>query len=61
MVHRVTEISTGRKFLAKFVNRQYRNALQYEMELWNKFWHPNLPYLYDAFDEGDICCLIYEK
>ena len=63
VVHRAVEKSTGRAFVAKFVNTpQYndKNVIRNEVNVMNQLHHPKLLNLHDAFEDKHEMVLILE-
>lgn len=63
MVHRAVEKSTGRNFVAKFVNTPQhndKNVIRNEVQVMNHLHHPKLLNLHDAFEEKHEMVLILE-
>ena len=63
VVHRCVEKSTGRVFVAKFINTPYpldKFAVKNEINIMNNCHHPKLLQLKDAFEDKYEMCLILE-
>ena len=63
VVHRAVEKSSGRTFVAKFVNTpQYndKNVIRNEVNVMNQLHHPKLLNLHDAFEDKHEMVLILE-
>ncbi|KAK2158172.1 hypothetical protein LSH36_175g03003 [Paralvinella palmiformis] len=63
VVHRAVEKSTGRNFVAKFINTPYpadKNTVKNEINIMNCLHHKKLLNLYDAFEDRHEMVLILE-
>ncbi|XP_052825204.1 twitchin isoform X2 [Octopus bimaculoides] len=63
VVHRCIEKSTGRVFVAKFINTPYpldKVTVRNEINVMNHLHHPQLMNLHDAFDDKYEMVLIFE-
>jgi serine/threonine protein kinase len=63
VVHRCVEKSTGKNFVAKFVNTPYptdKNTVKAEIALMNQLHHPKLLNLHDAFEDQHEMVLVLE-
>ena len=63
VVHRCVEKSTGRNFVAKFINTPYpadKNIVRNEINVMNQLHHPKLLNLYDAFEDKHEMALVLE-
>jgi len=63
VVHRAVEKSTGRNFVAKFINTQSaaeKNTVKAEIGIMNQLHHQNLLNLHDAFEDQHEMILVLE-
>lgn len=63
IVYRCMERSTGRFFVAKFVDTRSaaeKQAVRNEISVMNQLYHPKLIRLHDAFEDRNEMCLIME-
>ena len=63
VVHRCIEKSTGRVFVAKFINTPYpldKYTVKNEINIMNQLHHPKLINLHDAFEDKYEMVLILE-
>ena len=63
VVHRAVEKSTGRAFVAKFINTPYptdKHLVRNEINIMNNLRHPKLLNLHDAYDDKHEMVMILE-
>ena len=63
VVHRTVEKSTGRTFVAKFINTPYptdKHLVRNEINIMNNLRHPKLLNLHDAYDDKHEMVMILE-
>jgi serine/threonine protein kinase len=63
VVHRAVEKSTGRNFVAKFINTPYpldKNTVKNEINMMNQLHHPKLLNLHDAFEDQHEMVMVLE-
>jgi len=63
VVHRAVEKSTGRNFVAKFINTPYpldKNTVKNEINIMNQLHHPKLLNLHDAFEDQHEMVMVLE-
>lgn len=63
VVHRAVEKSTGRSFVAKFINTPYpldKNTVKNEINVMNHLHHPKLLNLHDAFEDQHEMVMVLE-
>ena len=63
VVHRAVEKSTGKNFVAKFINTPYpldKNTVKNEISVMNQLHHPKLLNLHDAFEDQHEMVMVLE-